>query len=137
MQNSNTLVDASATTHVRNMLTSTRSMYPTCRGRTMGICFDFPGYKSRIARGLIAVFVAASLVGCSHGDSRGGSADAARADAERFLATYVAADGRVVRHDQGDDTVAEGQSYALVLAQVASDDATFGRVWDWTAGHLL
>src|SRR4051812_42551838 len=111
------------------MLTSTRSMYPSRHGRTMGIWFVVAGYTLGIARGLIAVVVAASLVGCSHGASRDGSADVARRDARRFLDTYVEADGRVARHDQGDDTVSEGQSYALVLALVAGDTATFDRVW--------
>jgi endoglucanase len=48
----------------------------------------------------------------------------------------VAPDGRVVRHDQGNDIVSEGQSYALVLAQIAQDSGTFDRVWDWTAQNL-
>src|SRR4051812_29334355 len=62
--------------------------------------------------------------------------DLARAAAKRFLAQYVEPDGRVARHDQGDDTVSEGQSYALLLAQVAGDHDTFDRAWQWTAAHL-
>jgi endoglucanase len=41
-----------------------------------------------------------------------------------------------VRRDQGGDTVSEGQSYALLLAQVAGDYSTLRRVWRWTAAHL-
>jgi endoglucanase len=52
------------------------------------------------------------------------------------LSRYVAPDGRVVRWDQGGDTVSEGQSYALLLSQVAQDPARFDRVWSWTSGHL-
>jgi endoglucanase len=62
--------------------------------------------------------------------------EAARAAAGSFLDRYVQDDGRVVRPDQGGDTVSEGQSYGLVIAQVAKDDETFGRVWEWTKRHL-
>jgi endoglucanase len=58
------------------------------------------------------------------------------ASAKQFLAHYVDGDGRVVRHDQGGDTVSEGQGYALLLAVAARDSATFTRVWTWTAHHL-
>ena len=61
----------------------------------------------------------------------------ARASASSFLATYVEPDGRVVRRDQGGDTVSEGQAYALLLAEVAGRTATFARVWAWTRSHLL
>jgi endoglucanase len=60
----------------------------------------------------------------------------ARAAAQDFLRRYVDPDGRVVRRDQGGDTVSEGQSYALLLAQVAGSRGEFGRVWDWTREHL-
>jgi len=87
-----------------------------------------------------AALVGATFVGCSHSrapaNADTANIDRARAAARQFLANYVAPDGRVVRHDQGDDTVSEGQSYALVLAQVAGDNMTFDRVWNWTAAHL-
>ena len=60
----------------------------------------------------------------------------ARAAAAAFLARYVAPDGRVVRLDQGGDTVSEGQAYALLLAEAAGRTATFRRVWGWTKAHL-
>jgi hypothetical protein len=66
-----------------------------------------------------------------------GPRPATREAAEDFLDRYVDPDGRVVRHDQGGDTVSEGQSYALLLAQVAGDRETFRRVWDWTRSNLL
>jgi endoglucanase len=66
-----------------------------------------------------------------------GPRPAAREAAADFLDRYVDGDGRVVRHDQGGDTVSEGQSYALLLAQVAGDRETFRRVWDWTRENLL
>jgi endoglucanase len=66
-----------------------------------------------------------------------GPRPATREAAADFLDRYVEGDGRVVRHDQGGDTVSEGQSYALLLAQVAGDGETFRRVWDWTRSNLL
>jgi endoglucanase len=56
--------------------------------------------------------------------------------AERFLSRYLAADGRVVRSDQGGDTVSEGQAYAMLLTAASGDDARFRRVWNWTRTHL-
>jgi endoglucanase len=66
-----------------------------------------------------------------------GPRPATREAAADFLDRYVDEDGRVVRHDQGGDTVSEGQSYALLLAQVAQDRDTFRRVWEWTRSNLL
>ena len=66
-----------------------------------------------------------------------GPVPATREAAAGFLDNYVDEDGRVVRHDQGGDTVSEGQSYALLLAHVAGDRETLGRVWEWTSSNLL
>jgi endoglucanase len=57
-------------------------------------------------------------------------------DGRRFLDTYVDPDGRVVRRDEGGDTVSEGQAYALLVAVALDDQATFDRVWTWTAANL-
>ena len=54
----------------------------------------------------------------------------------RFLASYVRPDGRVVRTDQGGDTVSEGQAYGMLLAEAAGNDAAAGRIWRWTRDHL-
>src|SRR5215510_5598385 len=59
-----------------------------------------------------------------------------QAAASRFLATYSPADGRVVRLDQGRDTVSEGQAYGMLLAEVAGDSDAFQRIWLWTHHHL-
>jgi endoglucanase len=58
------------------------------------------------------------------------------AAARSFLTTYVDADGRVVRHDQGGDTVSEGEGYAMLLAVAIGDRATFTSVWTWTQTNL-
>ena len=105
---------------------------------------------SRAARrlGLVAVaLVAASAIGAAAGPwraSRHGAperavavtADRTTSDARRFLEAYLAADGRVVRHDQGGDTVSEGQAYALLVSVGVGDRATFDRVWAWTTVNL-
>jgi endoglucanase len=60
----------------------------------------------------------------------------ARSATVRFLDGFMDADGRVVRHDQGADTVSEGQAYALLLAVAIGDRARFDRAWSWTRTHL-
>jgi len=61
-----------------------------------------------------------------------GALDAARS----FLDRYLDADGRVVRHDQGADTVSEGQAYAMLIAAAVDDRPRFERAWRWTRVHL-
>jgi endo-1,4-beta-D-glucanase Y len=58
------------------------------------------------------------------------------ASARAFLHRYVDGDGRVVRRDQGGDTVSEGQAYAMLAAVAIGDRDRFDRVWGWTAKHL-
>jgi len=89
----------------------------------------------------IPLLAAAYLLLSDDGDEVPGVDDgpvpATREAAADFLDRYVDGDGRVVRHDQGGDTVSEGQSYALLLAQVAGDRERFDRVWEWTRSNLL
>jgi len=56
--------------------------------------------------------------------------------AARFIQVYMRPDGRVVRLDQGRDTVSEGQAYGLLLAEATGDRAAFYRIWTWTREHL-
>jgi hypothetical protein len=103
--------------------------------------------RSRSAPVAIALLAAVPLLVSAYVLTSGDAAEvpglddgprpAAREAASDFLDRYVEDDGRVARHDQGGDTVSEGQSYALLLAQVAGDREAFGRVWDWTRSHLL
>jgi endoglucanase len=82
----------------------------------------------RLAALLLAAALAAVLLaGCGERHA---------SPAERFLDRYVESDGRVVRSDQGGDTVSEGQAYALLLAVAARDEERFARVWTWTRTHL-
>jgi len=54
-----------------------------------------------------------------------------------YLHRYVTSDGRVVRWDQGGDTVSEGQGYGLLLAVAARQAATFASLWTWTKDNLI
>jgi endo-1,4-beta-D-glucanase Y len=56
--------------------------------------------------------------------------------AEAFLNTYAVPNGRVVRIDQGDDTVSEGQAYGMLLAVAVGDRRRFDAIWAWTRQHL-
>jgi endoglucanase len=87
---------------------------------------------------MAALAVAAGAgVGLVLGTPRSASSrDGEPTAAERFLSRYVAADGRVVRWDQGGDTVSEGQAYAMLLTAASGDRARFRRVWGWTRVHL-
>jgi endoglucanase len=81
-----------------------------------------------------AVLATAAVVALARGgEDRPG---AARAAAERFLDEYVAGDGRVVRRDQGGDTVSEGQAYAMLLAAAIGDERRFDLAWTWARDHL-
>ena len=63
-----------------------------------------------------------------------------RASRGGFLATsssgYVTRDGRVVRRDQGGDTVGEGQAYGMLLAAAIGDQRRFDTIWTWTKKNL-
>ena len=61
---------------------------------------------------------------------------AATATGQSFLPSYVDPDGRVVRRDEGGDTVSEGQAYALLIAVALGDRPRFDAVWTWTREHL-
>lgn len=94
-------------------------------------------------RTVTLVLVLQLLAGCAqearHHDTpseRPHAAVQARRSAADFFVRYVSKDGQVVRHDQGDDTVSEGQAYALLLAAAMRDREHFNRVMSWTKRHL-
>ncbi|WP_295787969.1 glycosyl hydrolase family 8, partial [uncultured Microbacterium sp.] len=83
--------------------------------------------------GAVATVVALTMAACSTA-TEPDTADRTTATAEAFLDTYVDA-GRVVRTDQGGDTVSEGQAYGLLLAVAADDPSRFDSIWEWTTTH--
>jgi endoglucanase len=62
--------------------------------------------------------------------------DRADAAARHFLDRYVTPDGRVVRIDEGGDTVGEGQAYGMLLAAAIGDSHRFDAIWAWTKNNL-
>lgn len=91
-------------------------------------------------RWLLALLLAAATLGgalavagqAGGQDPRG----EALAAADDFLDRYVQPSGRVARLDQGNDTVSEGQAYAMLLAAAIGDEDRFRHVWAWTDAHL-
>jgi len=53
-----------------------------------------------------------------------------------FKTEFLSADGRVIDYGQGDISHSEGQAYALLLAEIHDDRATFDRVLQWTMNNL-
>jgi len=86
--------------------------------------------------GAVAVVLAGAIAGGLVVTLRPAPVDPVEQAARAFLDRYVAADGRVVRDDQGRDTVSEGQAYALLLTVAIDDPERFALVWDWTAANL-
>lgn len=103
---------------------------------------------SRSVRDVVVIVVAValagiallSLAGCGGKSSPRASPpqpqDKAVAAAQHFLDRYVDADGRVVRIDQGGDTVGEGQAYGMLLAAAIGDSQRFNTIWSWTQSNL-
>jgi endo-1,4-beta-D-glucanase Y len=59
-----------------------------------------------------------------------------REASERFLGRYMDANGRVIRRDQGGDTVSEGQAYAMLIAAGIGDRRSFRLAWGWARSNL-
>jgi cellulose synthase/poly-beta-1,6-N-acetylglucosamine synthase-like glycosyltransferase len=84
----------------------------------------------------IAVPVGLGVLGSKGLASHPSLSEKAHGAAESFFDSYVRPDGRVVRTDQGGDTVSEGQAYAMLLAVALDDRSRFDRVWRWTKENL-
>jgi len=82
---------------------------------------------------LVAVATAAAALGALLATC---GRDGPRAEADAFFEGYMDGDGRVVRRDQGGDTVSEGQAYAMLLAAAHGDRGRFDQAWRWTRDHL-
>lgn len=91
-------------------------------------------------RVLVAAFLSAAavcvFVVASCGASSPQPQSPAATSARYFLSHYVDGHGRVIRYDQGNTTVSEGQAYAMLLAAAVGDREKFDRVWSWTQHHL-
>jgi endoglucanase len=83
------------------------------------------------AAGLLAVSLGLmiAVTGCA---SAAGAPGHQQRAAAAFLRVYARPDGRVVRINQGGDTVSEGQAYGMLLAEVTGNESAFGRIWGWT-----
>ncbi|MDQ3008943.1 MAG: glycosyl hydrolase family 8 [bacterium] len=55
---------------------------------------------------------------------------------EKYKATFITEDGRVIDFSQDDMTTSEGQSYAMLRAVWSDDKETFDLVWEWTKVNL-
>lgn len=97
-----------------------------------------PACRVLIATALmLAVSGVLVAVGGSHEQqARFTSIRFARQAARSFLSHYMAVNGRVVRRDQGGDTVSEGQAYAMLLAVALDDRRQFSQAWSWDRRHL-
>jgi endoglucanase len=107
---------------------------------------------TRAVRELVVIVAAVALAGIAGsfvagcgGSSSGGTSSThsnatpqqrAEAAARHFLSRYVDGDGRVVRRDQGGDTVGEGQAYGMLLAAAIGDRRRFDKIWTWTQQNL-
>jgi cellulose synthase (UDP-forming) len=84
----------------------------------------------------VLIPVAIGVLGSKGLASNPNLSEKAHEASEAFFEDYVRPDGRVVRTDQGGDTVSEGQAYAMLLAVALDDRAKFDRVWHWTRENL-
>jgi cellulose synthase (UDP-forming) len=84
----------------------------------------------------IVVPVALGVLGSKGLASHPSLSQKAHDAAESFFSRHVEPDGRVVRTDQGGDTVSEGQAYAMLLAVALDDRSRFDQVWQWTKDNL-
>ncbi|WP_374945702.1 class F sortase [Agreia sp.] len=101
-------------------------------------------WRPSILAGVAVLTVGGLLAGCTAGAPASDSPTANSNDATRsaeqlgktFLADWVD-DGRVVRRDQGDDTVSEGQAYGMLIAAAVGDEKSFDEIWNWTEDELV
>ncbi len=79
-------------------------------------------------------------VSCTHPPSVRSSSDrdiqALRRWWTNYKASFLEPSGRVVRPRDGNDTVSEGQAYALLFSVLLGERHTFKRVLNWTQANL-
>lgn len=100
---------------------------------------QLPCRRRRVWLTVVAVLVALIVADCAPAAPivPVDPVQAAIAAGQEFLTDYVDDDGRVIRRDQGGDTVSEGQAYAMLIAAAVNDQQRFRTVWSWTRAHLL
>lgn len=100
---------------------------------------------TRITRLLPAVVAATLLASCGGGTTPSAPTSgptgtpkpmSAQAAAQRFLSTYVNADGAVLRKGEHDDVVSEGQAYGMLIAELGGREDLARTIWTWTKQHL-
>jgi endoglucanase len=96
------------------------------------------GKPSCLRRAILLTAVIALALVASNAALAGAAAlpPPARSSAVAFLNRYVAGDGRVVRRDQGNDTVSAGQAQGMLLAAALGQRGRFALVWRWAEHHL-
>lgn len=55
---------------------------------------------------------------------------------EKYKASFINPDGRVIDYSNNGITTSEGQSYAMLRAVWSDDKATFDKAWEWTQTNL-
>lgn len=87
----------------------------------------------------VVVLVAAllALLPGASGSASGAAPAAPRTVVDAFFSAYMNPDGRVVRRDQGGDTVSEGQAYAMLMAAALGESRPFALAWGWAESHLV
>ncbi|HEY2507807.1 MAG TPA: glycosyl hydrolase family 8 [Streptosporangiaceae bacterium] len=119
-------------TSARKLLTAVARRSRTVASAARGSSSSAPG--RRMAARLAAAGLSTGLVAAA-----GCGAPAAHSPQQapaKFLAGYARPDGRVVRLDQGGDTVSEGQAYGMLIAESTGNSAAAARIWTWTRDHL-
>ncbi len=97
-------------------------------------------YVVAVVLAALIVLIAALLAflpGPSPSGASGPGPVPARRAVDSFLGAYMEPDGRVVRRDQGGDTVSEGQAYAMLMAAATGEGHAFALAWGWVRAHLL
>jgi endo-1,4-beta-D-glucanase Y len=100
----------------------------------------------RIAAAVVGTALLVAAAGCGDassgattpptGPASASSSETPMTGPASFLSGYVTSDGRVLRHDQGDDVVSEGQAYGMLAAELAGRDDVARTIWTWTKQHL-
>lgn len=87
-------------------------------------------------RAVLGAVTAAALLPAAAQAAAPAGGNVARVEWEHFKARFVSREGRVIDNMNGNVSHSEGQGFAMFLAVRFDDPDTFGRVLQWTRGHL-